>query len=408
MAPVCGSYTRHLFIILVTSVICFLFLHFYIRYNDQGLLDSVIPMQDQQFSVSHFFNVNDRLTCVDPRSERGVEDTLCVQRPQYLPSYKNPCWLDSGPYNGLKRLRCLPYFHVLGVDKSGSTDLFSRITQHPQVLANSGGLGKETYYWCWLKYGQWMKGVVRPQPFVRYLRYFDEAAATIYHGFHTNGSELITGDGTPMDFWDFRAWTLIPQNKGLTEPAILTPHLMRHLYRDPKFIIILRNPTERLYSDYLFLGYGWSPEKFRDDVPRAIDMMQRCLKVNSTRQCVFSNHTYVEMPMRLHIGMYSVFMKEWLAVFPRSSFHILRTEDFAQNMTLHLRLIYKFLGLEPLTDQQIEKIASMTRKHETEIKKEVEDMYPETRAQLDQFYAGYKEELATMLDDRSFLWHRLP
>ncbi|PVD30842.1 hypothetical protein C0Q70_10117 [Pomacea canaliculata] len=352
MAPVCGSYTRHLFIILVTSVICFLFLHFYIRYNDQGLLDSVIPMQDQQFSVSHFFNVNDRLTCVDPRSERGVEDTLCVQRPQYLPSYKNPCWLDSGPYNGLKRLRCLPYFHVLGVDKSGSTDLFSRITQHPQVLANSGGLGKETYYWCWLKYGQWMKGVVRPQPFVRYLRYFDEAAATIYHGFHTNGSELIT--------------------------------------------------------DYLFLGYGWSPEKFRDDVPRAIDMMQRCLKVNSTRQCVFSNHTYVEMPMRLHIGMYSVFMKEWLAVFPRSSFHILRTEDFAQNMTLHLRLIYKFLGLEPLTDQQIEKIASMTRKHETEIKKEVEDMYPETRAQLDQFYAGYKEELATMLDDRSFLWHRLP
>lgn len=38
-----------------------------------------------------------------------------------------------------------------------------------------------------------MKGVVRPQPFVRYLRYFDEAAATIYHGFHTNGSELITG-----------------------------------------------------------------------------------------------------------------------------------------------------------------------------------------------------------------------
>lgn len=78
MAPVCGSYTRHLFIILVTSVICFLFLHLYVRYNDQGLLDSVIPMQDQQFSVSHFFNVNDRLTCVDPTSERGVEDTLCV------------------------------------------------------------------------------------------------------------------------------------------------------------------------------------------------------------------------------------------------------------------------------------------------------------------------------------------
>ena len=55
---------------------------------------------------------------------------------------------------GLQRLRCLPYFHLLGVDKSGTTDLHSRIAKHPDVLLNSGGLGKETYYWCWLKYGE--------------------------------------------------------------------------------------------------------------------------------------------------------------------------------------------------------------------------------------------------------------
>ena len=48
-----------------------------------------------------------------------------------------------------------------------------------------------------------------------------------------------------MDFWDFRGWTRIPQNKGLREPAVLTPHLMRHLYKDPKFIVILRNPVDR-------------------------------------------------------------------------------------------------------------------------------------------------------------------
>ena len=49
-----------------------------------------------------------------------------------------------------------------------------------------------------------------------------------------------------MDFWDFRAWPLIPQNRGLQEPMVLTPHLMKHLYRDPKFIIIMRDPVERL------------------------------------------------------------------------------------------------------------------------------------------------------------------
>ena len=79
---------------------------------------------------------------------------LTQKRPNYLALYKNPCFVDWSV--DLQRLRCLPYFHVLGVDKSGTTDLHSRIAQHPHVLLNSGGLGKETYYWCWLKYGQYM------------------------------------------------------------------------------------------------------------------------------------------------------------------------------------------------------------------------------------------------------------
>ena len=45
--------------------------------------------------------------------------------------------------------------------------------------------------------------------------------------------------------WDFRGWTKLPQNRDLRHPAVLTPHLMRHLYRDPKFIILVREPVER-------------------------------------------------------------------------------------------------------------------------------------------------------------------
>ena len=53
----------------------------------------------------------------------------------------------------------------------------------------------------------------------------------------------------------------------------------------------------RLYSDYIFLGYGFTPEKFAKDVPKAVDMMEKCLKVNTTRQCVFSNDTYIKLPV---------------------------------------------------------------------------------------------------------------
>jgi hypothetical protein len=48
-----------------------------------------------------------------------------------------------------------------------------------------------------------------------------------------------------MDMWDFRGWTQIPQNWNKTEPVVLTPHLIKHLRPEMKFIIILRNPIER-------------------------------------------------------------------------------------------------------------------------------------------------------------------
>lgn len=48
-----------------------------------------------------------------------------------------------------------------------------------------------------------------------------------------------------MDMWDFRGWPQIPQNMNKSEPEILTPHLIRHLYPEMKFIITLRNPIDR-------------------------------------------------------------------------------------------------------------------------------------------------------------------
>ena len=54
-----------------------------------------------------------------------------------------------------------------------------------------------------------------------------------------------------MDFWDYRGWPLIPQNEGLEEPVITTPHLMKHIYPDPKFILIFRNPVDRYVLNVL-------------------------------------------------------------------------------------------------------------------------------------------------------------
>jgi N-acetylgalactosamine 4-sulfate 6-O-sulfotransferase len=52
------------------------------------------------------------------------------------------------------RLRCLPYFHVIGVDKAGTTDLWDRLIKHPQIVQNSGVIGKETHWWSWRRFGE--------------------------------------------------------------------------------------------------------------------------------------------------------------------------------------------------------------------------------------------------------------
>jgi hypothetical protein len=48
-----------------------------------------------------------------------------------------------------------------------------------------------------------------------------------------------------MDFWDMSGWKDIPQNSGLKEPVIITPHLIKHMNPRVKLILILRDPIER-------------------------------------------------------------------------------------------------------------------------------------------------------------------
>ena len=79
------------------------------------------------------------------------------QKPfQFLDNYKNPCWYEdtiTGTQT-LQNLRCLPYFHIFGVCKSGTTDLYRRLLKHPQVVPNKGMIQKETSYWTWFRYGK--------------------------------------------------------------------------------------------------------------------------------------------------------------------------------------------------------------------------------------------------------------
>ena len=43
-----------------------------------------------------------------------------------------------------KKLRCIPYYHILGVSKCGTTDIYNRLIKHPHIYES---LNKGPHWW---------------------------------------------------------------------------------------------------------------------------------------------------------------------------------------------------------------------------------------------------------------------
>ncbi|XP_076104304.1 carbohydrate sulfotransferase 15-like isoform X1 [Mytilus galloprovincialis] len=354
---------------------------------------------------SHLWIDHQEKYCQNKRQNTKVEDILCMKPFQYLPNFKNPCWKDVNHV-----IKCLPYFMLIGMDKSGSSDLFDRLIKHPEIKGNIGSRGKETMWWSWKRYGLWLTRTIKRQNFNDYTSYFAVSAAQISNTTNDQGyHNLITGDGTPMDMWDFRGWPQIPQNMNKSEPEILTPHLIRHLYPEMKFIITLRNPIDRLYSDYFFLKLGRpTSAAFDVAVNSSLQILNECNRVNSLRKCLYDakQHYKWDIKARIHLGFYYVYLLEWFKVFPRDQFIILRTEDYSTDVFHHMSELHKFLGAGDLSMKQMNDLGILSKEHvyETKAKQKVAPMSNVTREKLLNLYTPFNNELAVLLNDSRFRW----
>eukprot|EP00105_Crassostrea_gigas_P041521 XP_019925669.1 PREDICTED: carbohydrate sulfotransferase 15 isoform X2 [Crassostrea gigas] len=345
--------------------------------------------------------------CPQGRPKPTIDDILCMAPFTFNSSHKNPCWTSV---NG--KLKCLPYFQVIGMDKCGTTDLFARISRHPDVVPNIKN--KETMWWSWERYGYWLwSSNARRTYLSNYIHYFNNLALRLNNISQKKGkTQLVTGDGTPMDMWDFRGWTMIPQNKGLKEPQYLTPHLIRHVNRDVKLLILLRNPVDRLYSDYYFIDNGERSKNrttFHQAVVKAIDVLKKCQEHRSPRSCLFDfnlNAKLVKHKTRIHLGFYAVFLREWLSVFPRDQILIMRTEDYSANTKSVMKRVFDFLQLKSLKELELSKfkITTLKREYVTKHKLGKQPMLTKTRVILENLYRADTEELSRLLKDKRFLW----
>ena len=380
----------------------------------------------------------------------SIEEIMDIKPPKYLSNYASPCWVEplypsdlatDGGWEELndrlsthvsqlykrtsdvfrhqikfhdkkegvvQRVRCLPYFYVIGVAKSGTTDLFNRIIKsHPYI---EEGVRKEIHYWTRRRFGisNHDMTVLKPSSLKQYSELFDDAAHksqslsipyykdSMLHEYHP----LIIGEASVSTLHDNHEWKCLRENICSDEPRLITPSYIMHIQPQARFIAILRDPVSRLYSDYhYFSSPPHSPEEFHSYVVESLSLFKNCTLVNTLRHCAYDFTLFQNSPVDLKLGLYSIFISDWFKVVPRNQMHFLTTKVWSSGRENELDKIFNFLGLESNSEIRKASVISNTNRKGT-----MAPMFRETQTLLKTFYIPYNKQLSRLLNDNNYMY----
>ena len=196
-----------------------------------------------------------------------------------------------------------PNFFLLGAGKSGTTALYRILRQHPGIFLTK--IKEPTFF------SEPFQVVKNP---LDYFELFDGAS-----------TEAVIGEAS---------------HAYLTNPR--TAGILKALFPEARFLVILRNPAERAYSLYNFnrrLGY-----ENLSIFETALEAEEwRCSSDRFKKTCPenFYNFLYFRS------GMYGEQIQNYYSLFPREQFHIIKFYDFVSNPAGVVKGIFQFLGVEP-------------------------------------------------------------
>ena len=328
------------------------------------------------------------------------KDIFTLLPNEFLPDYKSFCWYDAK-----KKFQCLASVYLAGIPKCGTTDLFRKMMNHPSLTYQThadGEIPKEYHYWTRsrLARNKWLfadpKRREVKESFKKFLR--------------GTGAERVIGnkemqivDGTPSLLWDLAGWE--SRYSQQYEPPYSNGDLIRSVTPRAKIIGLLRNPIERLYSEYL---YFWqqktevrTPKSFHDEVVKEIGLFNSCLKSKTLRSCCYSSRAMNEVKIRIELGVYVCFIDDFLSAFG-SNLLVLTLEEYRFYPIETLARVFNFIEV-PAVDN----ITSFFSENEikngnTDLKNKVGEILPETHKLLTEFYSPYNAMLSHLLNDSKY------
>ncbi|MGD1855744.1 MAG: sulfotransferase [Leptolyngbyaceae cyanobacterium] len=187
----------------------------------------------------------------------------------------------------------LPNFLVIGAPKSGTTSLYQYLRAHPQVFMSSL---KESYF------------------FNRPYHYKDPQRLAEYSALFQNASEqdIAIGEACAQYIYNPK-----------------TPGRIHSLIPDVKLIAILRDPAERMYSEYLMACRTGEIADFPDEHELENSFLE-----------------FLKKPELNANKYYFQSLKPYLETFDRSQIKVFLFEDLKQDIEKLLRDTFEFLEVD--------------------------------------------------------------
>ena len=323
------------------------------------------------------------------------------------------------PNSSSKDFYCWPNVYLAGFPKCGTTALYTLIAAHPQVAEPAG---KEGHFWSiFAQYGSYTHKQIQC---LWYLNHFKPAAEQILES-----PRGITLDASASTLW--RYYSHLTSDLDLS----FMPFMISSVAPNTKYIVIMRNPVQRLHSDFWYFcakNSNWrqkgkyiipryyveqGEEMFHNLTVQAIKNFQSCTQMGififeCVRIATVGCYNSVSdcFKIRLGIGLYYYHIVPWLNNITRENFLFLRTEDLAQDPYAVMKEVWTFLELKAQTKENLMRVfqESSEWNKNSWIKsnqyKNSFSMLPETAKLLSTFYQPYNQLLAQLLSDHRYLW----
>lgn len=207
----------------------------------------------------------------------------------------------------------LPTFFLAGAAKAGTTSLHHYLGEHPGIFMSGV---KEPHFFSWEDDG-WPRWAVRDR----------------------DAYEALFADARPgQERGEASTWTLYSEG---------APNRIAQDIPDARFIVLLRNPPDRAFSNWAFnFGRGYD----------AIDTFEEALAAEPDRIAEGSpwHHHYVRA------GLYHDQVKRYVDRFGPKRVLVLLFEDLRADVEAVVERAYDFLGVEPSFRPAVETVHNKT------------------------------------------------